>query len=123
MDSYVLNLPNYISQKTKNIINDFIMEVISNFGNKIEKIYLYGSYARGDYNNDSDIDIMILVNSNNKEMIKDRRLIADLAYDIEEKYDFDIWISPIVKNFYSFFDKIEYSYFYTNIEKEGVKLF
>ena len=123
MDSYVLNLPNYISQKTKNIINDFIMEVISNFGNKIEEIYLYGSYARGDYNNDSDIDIMILVNSNNKEMIKDRRLIADLAYDIEEKYDFDIWISPIVKNFYSFFDKIEYSYFYTNIEKEGVKLF
>lgn len=116
-------IPNHISEEIKNAINDFIVEVISNLGNKVEKIYLYGSMARGDYNKDSDIDIMILINSNKEEMIKDRRLIADLAYDIEEKYNFSIWISPIVKNFYYFFDKLEYSYFYTNVEKEGVELF
>ena len=33
-------------------------------------IYLYGSYARGDYKADSDIDIMILVKANDEEIKK-----------------------------------------------------
>ena len=39
---------------------NFIVEVNSILGNRIKRIILYGSYARGDYNNNSDVDIMIL---------------------------------------------------------------
>ncbi len=46
---------------TRNIINDFILETRKVLGNSIKKIILYGSYARGDYNKNSDIDIMLLI--------------------------------------------------------------
>ena len=49
-------MPNNI----KHIINNFIEELQTILGKRIKKVMLYGSYARGDYNNNSDIDIMIL---------------------------------------------------------------
>ena len=46
------------------IINDILKEFINAVNiimkDRVKKIILYGSYARGDFNNDSDIDIMIL---------------------------------------------------------------
>ena len=44
----------------KNIIDDFVKNVNAILGNRVKKMILYGSYARGDYNKSSDIDIMIL---------------------------------------------------------------
>lgn len=32
------------------------------YGKRLNKIILYGSYARGDYTDESDIDIMIVLN-------------------------------------------------------------
>ncbi len=40
------------------------------FGNDVEKIILFGSYARGDYDKDSDIDLLVIV--------KDRKIEYDL---------------------------------------------
>ena len=40
------------------------------FGDKLNKVILYGSYARGDSDNESDIDIMILVNLSKEETVE-----------------------------------------------------
>ena len=37
------------------------------FGDRIDRIILFGSYARGDYNADSDIDLLLIVNDTNIE--------------------------------------------------------
>lgn len=43
-------------------------------GKCIEKIYAYGSFARGDYNYDSDIDLMLCCSDNlNFEMMREMR--------------------------------------------------
>ena len=52
-------IPNNINQ----IIKNFIMGVNEILGDRVKKIILYGSYARGDFNKSSDIDIMILTDS------------------------------------------------------------
>ena len=44
----------------QNAINKFVEESKKILGKRIKKIILYGSYARGDYNNSSDIDILVL---------------------------------------------------------------
>ena len=41
-------------------INEFLVKANNMFGDRAKKIILYGSYARGDFNKSSDIDIMIL---------------------------------------------------------------
>ena len=112
------NLPKNIS----NIIDEFINGVKEILGNRVKKIILYGSYARGDYNESSDIDIMILTDLTDDEMYDYFVKISDMAYDIEDANNFDIMISPLVKNIDKFNYWLDALPFYMNIQREGVVL-
>ena len=57
-----------IPERINNIIQEFILEVNKILGNRVKKIILYGSYARGDFNKKSDIDIMILTDLKDEEI-------------------------------------------------------
>jgi len=41
-------------------LNDFLMRLKRKFGDRIASVYLFGSYARGDYGEESDIDLLIV---------------------------------------------------------------
>ncbi|GAB6134491.1 nucleotidyltransferase domain-containing protein [Thermococcus prieurii] len=41
-------------------LNDFLMRLKRKFGDRIASIYLSGSYVRGDYGEESDIDLLIV---------------------------------------------------------------
>ena len=76
----------------------------------------------GDFNKSSDIDIMILTDLNDDEIVKYRSVISDIAYDIEFDNNFDIDLSPIVKNIDNFNYWVEALPFYMNVKREGVVL-
>lgn len=109
-------MPNAI----QNVLNRFIDEVKNVLKDRVKKIILYGSYARGDYNNSSDIDILILTDLNDKEINEYSMRIWDIAADIE--IDKEIVISPIIRNIDDFEVWSEVKPFYINIIKEGVVL-
>ena len=109
-------MPNNVQK----IINDFLKKVETVLGNRLRKIILYGSYARGDYNKNSDIDIMILTDFNNVEIEQYRNTISDIAFDIELETGFII--SPLIKNIEKYNDRIDVVPFYMNVNKEGVIL-
>ena len=111
-----------IPNKIRNIIDEFIKGVDEILGNRVKKVILYGSYARGDFNKDSDIDIMILTDLSDDEIVKYRSNIYGLAYDIEFDNNFDVTISPLVKNIDKFNYWLEALPFYMNVQKEGVVL-
>ena len=78
------------------ILVEFLEKVKELLKDRFKKAILYGSYARGDYNKNSDVDIMILTDLNFQEIEYYRDLISDIAFDIElEK---GIIISPVIKN-------------------------
>ncbi|MBO5413108.1 MAG: nucleotidyltransferase domain-containing protein [Clostridia bacterium] len=112
------NIPINIS----NVIDEFVKGVNEILGDRVKKIILYGSYARGDYNESSDIDIMILTDLTDDEIVEYRTEISHLAYDVEFDHNFDIWISPLVKNIDKFNYWLEALPFYMNVQKEGVVL-
>ena len=111
-----------IPKKIDNIINEFISGVNDILGERVKKIILYGSYARGDFNNSSDIDIMILTDLTDDEMYDYFVKISDMAYDIEWDNNFDITLSPLVKNIDKYNYWLDALPFYTNVQKEGVVL-
>ena len=45
----------------QDIIYEFTKEIKKIFGTNLSTVIVYGSYARGDYNENSDVDVMILV--------------------------------------------------------------
>lgn len=102
------------------IIEQFVKEVHKVLGNRVKKIILYGSYARGDYHKNSDVDIMILTDLNEKEIEEYRDKISDIAFELELKNN--IIISPVIKNIEKYNAKINIIPFYANVQKEGVVL-
>ena len=104
----------------ENIINEFTNNVKELLGNRVKKIILYGSYARGDYKKNSDIDIMILTDLNFEEIEKYRDEISDIAFDIE--LDTGIIIFPVIKNIDKYNERVNIVPFFMNVQKEGVVL-
>lgn len=109
-------MPNSINQIIS-IFNEKVKEVL---GNRLKKIILYGSYARGDFNNSSDVDIMILTDCTFEEIEEYRDIISDIAFDIE--LENGIVISPIIKNIDKYNARVNIVPFYKNVQKEGVVL-
>ena len=102
------------------VLKQFIEELSKLLGNRLKKVILYGSYARGDYDKNSDLDIMILTDLTEEELIKYRMKIRDIACDLE--FDNDIVISPLVRNIEKYNNRINVIPFYMNVQKEGVVL-
>ncbi len=112
----------HVPKKVESIIQEFINKVNEILGTRVKKIILYGSYARGDYRENSDVDIMILTDLSDSEIIEYRDKVSDIAFDIEFDHNFDVMLSPLVKNIDKFNYWLEALPFYINVEKEGVVL-
>lgn len=65
---------------------------------------------------------MILTDLADNEIMQYRKKISHLAYDIEWDNDFEIHLSPLVRNIDKFNDWLGVLPFYINVEKEGVIL-
>ena len=100
------------------ILKDFTKRIEEYFGESLIKVLLYGSYARGDYNSSSDVDVMILVKMSDNEIKKIENQVYDLAFDIE--MDTGVDISPIIKNEEQYEYWLDTLPFYKNIHEEGV---
>ena len=110
-----------MGENIKNIAAEINEELIKLFGGKIQRIILYGSYARGDFNLESDIDIMVLLNCEQKEIMERRKEISRIASRVGLKND--IMVSLLARNCDDYENQMEYQPFYQNIEREGVEIY
>jgi len=59
------------------------------YGDSLKGVYLYGSYARGDYRPSSDVDVMILL-TDYRNYWNEQKKISQLASDVSLEYDVTI---------------------------------
>lgn len=85
------------------------------------EVILYGSYARGDYHDGSDIDLLILIDTD-KDVIpyEEEKKITHPLYHIG--YDVTMMISPIVYPKKRWETKHKVTPLYKNIMREGIVL-
>ncbi len=87
-------------------------------GENIERILLIGSYARGEQTDESDIDIVILLKINSKEL---RNRIYDYLLDFMLEHDLDISLKLIEQNTYQEW-KRQAEPLTRSIETEGIEV-
>ena len=93
-----------------NLIGQYIEEIKKIYGSHVRQIILYGSYAKGDFRTDSDIELKSYGEK-----------LSYMTYDFNLDHDIDI--KPIAKS-EEIFNKWVVNYpFYSNIHKEGVILY
>lgn len=88
---------------------------------KLKAVILYGSVARGTATDNSDIDIMVLVDGTNQELRTFEDQLSDVSTDISLKY-FKVF-SIIDVSYHEYTEWKEASPFYRNVSKEGVVLY
>ena len=90
------------------------------FGEGFEKALLYGSYARGDHDETSDVDIMILADIPPEASWAMNQKMNNLANRLG--LENDVLISLCVKDSKTFYKWLDVLPFYRNIMKDGVEL-
>lgn len=90
------------------------------YGNQIFRIVFYGSYARGDYQRDSDIDIAAIVKGERPALQEGLKRVWDISSDLELEYG--TIVSPTAIP-YEEFEKYKNDLpYYKNIQSEGVDI-
>lgn len=103
------------------LLGKYVEEVRKIYGERLKSVILYGSYARGDFRPDSDIDIMILVDLTDMELEELSKRLSWCTYDFNEEHDTDI--KPIAKSATHFKKWLGVYPFYINVQKEEVQLY
>jgi predicted nucleotidyltransferase len=110
-----------ISKKNLRIVlNKVTEEMKLIFGDKLKAVLLYGSYARGDYKEDSDIDIFVLVDLEKLALSRYRTQVSYFASRLDLKYD--IFVSIKLQDKHTFDYYLEVLPYYRNVAKEGIPL-
>ena len=104
----------------KNVAMDFSLACGKIYGQKLNSVILFGSCARGDYSQDSDIDIMILIETEQGELTGVQWNVIDIANKLGLEYD--VVISPVVESKKVFDKYLPASGFFQSIMKDGIKI-
>ena len=105
----------------RSLIELYVDEIKKIYGTHVCQIILYGSYARGDFKEDSDVDIMILLDISESDLKVYSKQLSYMTYDFNMDYDVDI--KPIAKCESHFKKWVKNYPFYANVDKEGVILY
>jgi len=93
-------------------LDRFIAEIRDRYRDRIKKVILFGSYAKGTQTPQSDIDLLIVID---REDFKLRRAIVDLSFDYFMEYRVDI--SPKVISMDDFEENLSYPFMKAVVEE------
>ena len=97
------------------VIKDFTETMKNHYGDRLSKIILYGSYARGDFNEESDIDFLVLLNDDEVRASREVLNIGDKLYDLSVSF-LTMISAQVITRFQ--FEKNN-DLFYRNVKKDG----
>lgn len=102
-----------------NILKEAFRQCQNIFPCEVRDAYLYDSYARGDYDNESDVDILLTVDLEPTEISRYRNQIAAISSDLSLAHD--ITVSITVKSFDYFHRYSTVLPFYKTVLTEGIR--
>ena len=109
---------NFLNKEEKRVVAKFKRELKESMGSNIVSLQLFGSKTRGDFDSDSDVDILMVVK---KKTPRVRNKVFDILFNVDPYYKYKI--SPVL---YSQFEynknKAMGSPLFETVEKEGVRL-
>lgn len=100
------------------IVEDTRNRVAGLFPGETVDAVLFGSYARGDAREDSDLDILFLVNAPREKLAGMDWQLGKIASDLF--MDYQMIVSPLVENRSFYSDRAAVLPFYQNIQREGI---
>ena len=103
----------------KPILQEFKERLKDTYGDRLRSVVLFGSSARDDFTEESDVDVLVVLKSI-IDFDKDFNTIFDLTLNVEKKYDDFVMISIISAKEEDYLSKV--TPFLLNVRKEGIQI-
>ena len=100
------------------VLTPMIADLRGIYGDSMESIILYGSYARGTQTDESDVDIAVLLREKPDKRMQDQMIDCVAAYELKSGKVLSVLDIDAVR----FREWVDVLPFYRNIHKEGVLL-
>ncbi len=87
------------------------------YGDRLAEVILYGSYARGDFHAESDVDYMVVLTDEQVKSGKEVRCMAPYIGSLSLKYDVEVSVFPTdVAKYQS-----GYTHFHKAVQQDGIR--
>ena len=106
-----------LPENIKNILNETRICFDSIYAQRFKELILFGSYARGDYEIDSDIDLLLLLDHLD-DMDTERARYMPAVCELSLKYDTVVSVIPMEYETY----RTRKTPLIMNVQREGVSL-
>ena len=103
----------------KGILLDLQVELKKLLKDKLKRIILFGSYAREDFDDESDIDILVLIDDYFLKEYDEE--VLNIAVDLSIKYG--IVITIFIEGVKKFEEEKDWKPFFKNINLEGKHIY
>ncbi len=74
----------YLTLRERRALAEYLTRLHEQFGDQVQRVILYGSKVRGDFDAESDIDVFIVVKDDDRQRA---RALTQLGVDVDLKYD------------------------------------
>lgn len=100
------------------IVQQYVEQIKLSLGEAFHKAILYGSCARNEYSDESDVDIAIFTDTPSSEFYKLVEKISEDTFEFSVKYD--VMLSPVFVNEGEYQRMLSVLPYYQSIQKEGI---
>ena len=104
-----------MDQNVKRLVDQVKAHLSEKYGQRIKRVIVYGSHARGDATKDSDVDVLVLVDQSLKPSEVEESL-SDLLFDIILDEGELVSVIAIPEQRFEHYN----SPFMLNVRKEGI---
>lgn len=108
-------------QRIRPMLDIFIEKLKSIYGDSLKSVVLFGSYARGEEREESDIDLLLLLDMTKEEINRCDDALCDLIFDYEVTEHLEI--SPITMSIADYSKWKGVHEFLRNVREDGVSLY
>lgn len=103
------------------VMTEITLKMKEIFGEHLRQVILFGSYARGEQQEYSDMDVMVLITLSDDEAKQYNDAIVNVMCDISLRYG--VLPTIIEKNYEHFNHWVPYLPFYHNVKTEGIEYY
>ena len=108
----------YLADRERAALDEFLTRLREQHGSEVVLVSLFGSKVRGDFDEESDIDVLLVVENRNSQLWED---VVEIETDLMLKYDAVISSLIMGRDNYEWHMRHR-APLYRNIEREGIEL-
>jgi predicted nucleotidyltransferase len=90
-----------MTTRTQLIAEDVKKTIRALYGSRLSRIVLFGSHARGDYHDDSDIDFMVVLNDESISRLDEINRFLPVQSELNLKHNITVSVLPVSQKKYA----------------------